>query len=270
MKVILSTTYDDIYLYCLPITTWAWNKIGVDVVCFSPIIKDDNFFKKFLLATTTIIDCNLSKNNLVCHFDSPINKQTTYAQCSRLYGAGLDLPEDEVLITGDVDMIVFGDYLKQKVADVDVFGSDLTPEKQVPICYISATVKTWREVMKIDGKTPQKCLDDLLGHIEAEHFRGNYWAKDQEKAFEMISSAPVNIHHHFRARQGTQFASKRYDRDDAFVLDRLNLDTIDYHIHRPAYEENNFAIMMKILEFHYPNEDFTWLREYTEAYKKLL
>lgn len=37
MKAIISTTYSDQYLWYLPLTVWAWNKLGVDVVCF---IKD--------------------------------------------------------------------------------------------------------------------------------------------------------------------------------------------------------------------------------------
>ena len=36
MKTIISTTYNDNYLFFLPITIWSWNKLGVDVICFMP------------------------------------------------------------------------------------------------------------------------------------------------------------------------------------------------------------------------------------------
>ena len=56
MKTIISTTYNDNYLFFLPITTWSWNKLGVDVICFMPkemtqndsdkINLQENIFKK--------------------------------------------------------------------------------------------------------------------------------------------------------------------------------------------------------------------------------
>ena len=36
MKAILSSTYDDKYLWNLPLVTWCWNKLGIDVICFLP------------------------------------------------------------------------------------------------------------------------------------------------------------------------------------------------------------------------------------------
>lgn len=268
MKAIISSTYHDNYFYFLPIVTYCWNKIGVDVVCFVPYPdEEESLQKKRLLVSTT-----LKKNGLRgtwYNFDAPEHKQATYAQCSRLYAAALDLPEDEILISSDIDMAIFGEYLKQKNADFDIFGFDLTPEKQYPICYISASVKAWREAMQINGRTYQQCLDDSVGLIECENFRGNQWSFDQDSAYRMISQYP-NKYLHGRARQGTQFASKRYDRDDSFILDRLSPDTVDFHMNRPGYEERNFAIILTILKYHYPYENFDWLIDYTEAYKKLL
>jgi hypothetical protein len=118
-------------------------------------------------------------------------------------------------------------------------------------------------------KTYQQCLDELLGHIEADHFRGNYWGKDQEEAYNKIYLTQ-ELNTIPRARPGTQFASNRYDRDDAYILDRLSPDTIDFHMNRPGYEEKNFEIILTVLKYHYPNENFQWLINYTNEYKKLL
>ena len=269
MKAIISTTYNNTYLYFLPIITWCWNKIGADVICFIPNHSFDDKRVELIVKTASPILGGIDLRLKTHYFDSPEHKEATYAQVSRIYAAALDLPEDEILISGDVDMAVFGDYLKQKNADFDIFGYDLCPEKQYSICYISATVKAWREAMQINGRTYQQCLDDLLGGIEAEHLRGNYWGKDQETAYNHISEYS-NKYLHGRARPGTQFASRRYDRDDSFILDRLSPDTIDFHMNRPGYEPQNFEIILTILKYHYPYENLDWLIQYTEAYKSLL
>lgn len=283
MKSIISTTFDDKYLFFVPICTWCWNKIGVDVICFYPIHKAEenelsdvlNDLKKMRLIEDLKQNKNifpLWDNLLLRSYFSPKHKQATYAQCSRLYGAAIkDLPEDEILITSDVDMCVFnGDYIKQKVADFDIFGSDLVPQKQIPLCYISASVKNWRTAMKTNDRTCQQCLDDLVGVIECEHFRGNQWSLDQGTAYDKILFAPISIQYHFRAKTGTQFATHRLDRDDSFLLDRLNLDIVDYHLPRPGYEEKNFQQIMTVLKYFYPNDNLTWIENYRNDYIKLL
>lgn len=198
-------------------------------------------------------------------FNAPEHKEATYAQCSRLYAACLDLPEDEILITGDVDMAMF--QIPPYIDKITIFGNDLVPEGQFPMCYASGTVKEWKSVFNLHGKTYQQCLDELLGAIECDHFRGNYWGKDQQTLWENTKENTTLIN---RARPGTQFANSRYDRDDAYILERLNPDTIDYHMNRPGYEPQNFEIILTILKYHYPNDDFTWLVDYTNEYKKLL
>jgi len=123
--------------------------------------------------------------------------------------------------------------------------------------------------MQIGGRSYQQCLDDLLGGIDCDNMRGNYWAKDQEElASKVFSTKDWYIIP--RAKPGTQFADKRYDRDDAYILDRLSPDTIDYHMNRPGYEDGNFSIILQVLQYHYPNESFQWLIDYNNEYKKLL
>jgi len=281
MKAVISTTYDDKYLYFLPIVTFLWNKLGVDVICFAPRFDGErqDINNKMLLVLELF--CKNHKNRIE-YFSASEHKEATYAQCSRLYGACLDLPEDEVLITSDIDMGVFNsDYLKQKLATFDIFGTDLVPVGQYPMCYISATVRNWRLIMGIgyhndkNGnrylKTYQQCLDELVGVIECQDFRGNQWSLDQDTAFKAIGRIThMASHYHLRAKEGTQFSTLRYDRDDSYILDMLSPDTIDYHMNRPGYEDKNFETILTILKYHYPLEDFTWLETYNQQYKKLL
>jgi len=271
MKAIISSTYDDKYLYFLPIVTYCWNKLGVDVICFMPDFEwDSKENNKF----NVVADC-LVKKNLRCDFKTfiaPEHKQATYSQCSRLYAACLDLPEDEWLLTSDVDMAVLNMpyYIPTLPSgnNISIFGADLVPPNQYPICYLAGSVKAWRDCFDINGLSYQQCLDNLLSEIECDNMRGNYWGKDQEEAFNKISKYDhICIN---RAKEGTQFSTLRYDRDDSFILDRLSPDTIDFHMNRPGYEDRNFEIILTILKYHYPNEDFQWLIDYTQKYKELL
>lgn len=271
MKAVISSDFNDTYLYFIPISTWAWNKIGIDVICFLPYLKNrgNNFSEKFDLVLGNMPDCRTSPSFRMEFFNAAEHKEATYAQCLRLYAAALNLSDDEVLITGDCDMLSFGDYLKQKTADFDIFGYDLTPPNQYPICYLSASVKNWRSAMQINGKTYQQCIDSLLGEIECEHFRGNYFGKDQEEAFNRISRHP-NIYLHGRAKPGTQFATRRVDRDNMFYEENINDQLIDAHLWRPGFTEENFPKILNLLQRMYPNDNFDWLISYTEKYRQLL
>lgn len=263
MKAIISSTYDNKYLYFIPICVWAWNKIGVDVFCFAPFSRDQMNYPTGDLVLKTLYD-----NKLKCEmkwFWAAEHKEATYSQCARLYGACLDLPEDEVLIIGDVDMAVF--KVPPYEGGITVFGSDLVPDGQFPMCYASGTVKEWSKAMALDGKTYQQCLDNLLGEIECEHMRGNYWGKDQQTLWENTKDVAIKIP---RAKPGTQFAQHRVDRDDVNWRAYVNEELVDAHLWRPGYTDENFANIMELLTMKYPNDDFTWLRTYNEQYKQLL
>lgn len=268
MKAIISSTYTDNYLWNIPLVTWLWNRLGVEVICFCPkgLVEYDKYTKHSL-----VIDC-IKENNLKCEFHyfySPEHKEATYAQCARLYAACLDLPEDEILITSDVDMGVFGDYLKQFDGNIQLFGADLLEgEKMYPMCYCSMTVKQWRNVMRTENRTYQQCLDDMLGNVEAEHFRGNYWCADQEKLFNSITTSIIPVTKHSRAKLPERFATRRLDREDSYLMERDVIDIVDFHLPRPGYE--HFEKILTILEKIYPNDGFDWLKDYNEQYKKLL
>jgi len=283
-KAIISSTYDDNYFYFIPLVTWLWNRLGVEVICFVPAnyTYDKRHAKLQLLGK--VLD-EQSLKLITQGFSAPEHKEATYAQCSRLYGACLDLPEDEVLITSDVDMIVF--KVPPYENNITVLGSDLVPEGQFPICFATGTVKDWRQALGIKEyvydksiqtpkevkvgsvkiKTYQECLDGLLGEIQAEHFRGNYWGKDQETLWLNIKDSAVKIP---RARPGTQFASHRVDRDDINWRAYVNDELVDAHLWRPGYTDENFSNILELLTMKYPQEDFTWLIQYNEQYKKML
>lgn len=261
MKAIISSTYDNQYIFFLPITSWCWQKLGVSTICFLPLPEESEERKVKLVAEYAKIKA--------VYFDAPEHKKATYAQCARLFGGSLGLDDDEQLIVSDIDMLVFNHPFKNWDVDkINILGRDLTPTSQYPMCYCLGTKKVWKEVMNVGDRNHQTCLDDLLYEIEAEHFRGNFWSKDQEELFNNVSKTnPILID---RARPGTQFARNRIDRDDAYFMERLSPDIIDYHCHRPGYLDENFEKIMAVIKYFYPHDDISWMHEYQRRFKELL
>lgn len=264
MKCVISSTYDNLYFYFIPITTFSWNKLGVDVICFIPLPETKEEQDKLNLVKDVIAIRNLS---IQFHtFISPEHKKPTYSQCARLYGACLDLVGNEGLVLGDVDMMVFK-YPPYFEGSFTILGGDLTPLEQYPVCYISANVNKWRDAFGLHNVTYQQALDNLLGHIECDGFRGNYWGKDQEVLYQVIKEHQPNIIP--RSNGISSFAQNRIDRDDTYYLKDLNPNTIDAHLWRPGYTQGNFPKIVGLMEYFYPDEDLGWLYEYTKSYNKL-
>lgn len=266
MKAVISTTFDPKYLFYLPITTFCWNKLGVDVVCFMPYEHKVLDYKKIDCVNDTLRSANLEVS--YSRFNAPEHKQATYAQCARLFGAAMEHDDGESLVTSDIDMLVFKKPLVSEGAFI-VKGADLVPEGQYPICYISADVEYWRKTFGITwGKGYQQCLDELLGGIDSISMRSDYWVFDQEFAYKKIKPThPILIS---RGRRADGYSENRLDRDDVNILSRLSPDIIDYHMNRPGYEDANFNVILTVLKFYYPNEDFTWLINYQQRFKELL
>jgi hypothetical protein len=265
MKAIISSTYSDNYFYFLPITAWCWNKLGVDVVYFLPKNKQEINENKIELVIDAI-KRNSNTTSLI-YFDCSKNKEATYAQCLRLYGACLNFLDNEILIVGDVDMLNF-QIPPFREEGFSILGHDLTPKSQYPMCYITGSSKTWKDAFGLHGKNYQQAIDELLGEIDCENMRGNYWSKDQEEAFNKINGLSNNLIS--RTNGLTPFAQNRIDRDDSFWRDRLNFDVKDAHLWRPGYSEENFNKILELVKFFYPLDNFDWLIDYTNKYRELL
>lgn len=269
MTAIISTTYDDKYHFYLPITAWSWNRLGIDVVCFTPIVKGRLQQKTWLSIKTYLLNCSSVTE---IGFQAPAEKEATYAQCSRLYGAATPLfKDDEVLITGDIDMAVFNkEYFGGlNNSEINIVGADLVPGCQYPICYIAMPALKWRKIMDIPpGISHQDKLDSLLGDLDCEHFRGNYWSKDQETIYNQIWLSLDEFSIHFRAKPGTQFATRRADRDGWPEV--IPPDIIDAHLPRPGYTPENFAKILNLFQTMYPEDDFQWMIDYRNEYIKLI
>lgn len=263
MKAILSSTYDDLYLFNLPIVTWAWKRLSVDVICFMP-----NFNQAPDVQKVELVARNCPKTLDFQLFNCPPEKTATYAQVSRLFGCYANVSNYETIITSDVDMLVFKLPYVSPTENMSTVGYDLTPEKQYPMCYASGLALCWWEMFGYESISYQEMLDKHLAHENCENMRGNLWCRDQELLYNYMNKVPHNKIS--RARPGTQFASNRVDRDDSFWEERLNEFTLDAHLWRPLWEPANFEKLLKLLRFKWPEEDFGWVIEYRNEYIKLL
>lgn len=272
MKAVISSTYDNLYYFFLPITVYCWNKIGIDVICFMPGKPSRYNYNKYLewAERSMLIHNTILKQGLRCEFKyfiSDDDKQATYAQCSRLYAAAIyELDENEILITGDVDMAVF--KVPPHKDCFTIWGSDLVPQGQYPICYATASVKEWRNAFELNGITYQQALDRLLENDNCQDFRACRWSVDQEQLYLKLTG--INTVEIPRSNGQNQFAQNRVDRDDSFWRDRLNLSIIDAHLWRNGYEEQNHKNIIELLTTMYPNDSFEWLETYRNEYLKLL
>lgn len=278
MKSVYSSSDNSVYDFFIPIAAYSWKRLSVDSIVFVPEAKSSRL--QYCINTSKLLYPEIKFYDVKCLK----HKESTFLQCSRLYAAALDLPEDEVLVTSDVDMGVFTrgifdtltHHLFNDGVDISILGSDLVPDKQLPMCYLIGKAGRLSEIYGINGRTYQQCLDDLLGDIDSTTMRSDYWAKDQEEAWERIYGKyrdehnPYKVGYALRTNGQNQFATKRLDRDDAYLLERLNPDIIDFHMGRPGYTEENFNTILTVLRYFYPSENFDWLIEYRDNYIKLI
>jgi len=265
MRAIISCTNEPMYSYFLPLVAYCWNKMGVGVIAFVP----DKCNKPTFFAMQTM-NFNRENKNLSFGIKANDNKAATYSQLSRLMAWGIeDIDDDEIIYTSDCDMLNFQVPPHDENFDFTVWGNDLTPSTQYPVCYVGAKKKVWEQFFKVSDNGYQGALDYHLGSIECEGMRGNYWCFEQELIFNTLQNANCKLIP--RSNGQNQFALNRVDRTDLHYKDRWDrFNLIDAHLWRPGYSEESFPKILELMQFMYPQEDFTWLINYTNEYKKLL
>ncbi len=262
-KVILSSTYDDDYLFYVPITAWVWKYFGFDAVVFVP--KGGTPLFKLVL------DYTLSTTNFVYFEPSNVYSPARLAQCSRLFAGCMDfIAEDEYCLLGDIDMIPLSDYFCRDFDKINYFGHDLTGFEHIPMCYVGMTKQAWKSVMGLSQANAVSAqpllratfIDHMLRAME--QYTDN-WGLDQDiltdrmrgYGLENCNAIPRGLH-------GPSHAIGRVDRSYGFDVWMEN--PIDAHLPRPGFEESSFADISALLGRVFPSSDFRWLAEYREKY----
>lgn len=259
-KIILSTNWNPDYLYYLPLTVWAWRKFGWESEVFYEGAKTDCFH----LADS-------EANCAINHLSVEGYRSDTIAQISRLYAACVT---DGYLMTGDIDMMPLSDYWKDyNENEITIWGHDLTGFGHYPICYIGMPHTRWIEVMGLVNENYNALIRKDLDHLpqakDTDFYK--YWFSDQDLITQRIQMTEFPRKIINRGQLPNGYARGRVDRG-AWSLDHPEM--IDCHMLRDMYKLSdtglgNYAKTMRLLEKVWPQEDFTWFREYTTEFQKL-
>lgn len=254
MIAVLSATEDDFYAMPLPFVVYSWRKIGARVFVFVP--SGDNpklrIAEKYCPELTRFLK-----------FDCEEKRIPTYSQVSRLFGGSTTFADKVVMITGDSDMCVFGDFFSTLLdGGVHIVGADLTPEDQYPMCYAAMPAATWRDVF--GSKDYQEALSELIDPIEGQNIRGEQWCFDQWYLKKKLTEYGLDkVKFHNRSNGQNQFAQNRADRD-GWHFDPYNI--LDAHLPRPLTDEENFKKVTDLFRIKFPSDDLSWMEQYRNEY----
>lgn len=226
--VILSSTNNPDYLNYLPYTQKAWNKLGWNTITF--LVGVPNDYQADEMNDYVYIDWVLGY------------RQETISQVSRLIGYKF-ADKNDLVMTGDVDMIPIADYWNPEPDKITVYGHDLTGYNHYPICYIAMPVETWSKIIFEDT------LIDLLDkypQAKSEDWE-KWWQVDQDIITERLNKSGMPIVSIDRGKDNlTGFLAKgRIDRYDWNLT--LNVENpIDAHMPRPFNKESAELILSLI------------------------
>lgn len=269
--VVISSTENDEYLFFVPLITWAWNKLGWDVL-FLMVTKYGDQRKRELVHDYM---WKLSQGNIVVHGQHVDQyRDETVSQVSRLYVASLYSSltnvEGDYLMTSDADMLPLSDYWEADPDEITCWGRDLT-DYHYPICYIGMTVEHWKSVMGINGQMIQEMVRELNSRPKASSDKWEeWWQVDQDIITEKLADWPVK-----RIDRGiapnSHYPLGRIDRG-AWELTHFQPERIDAHLLRPGYTTDNFTAIMELIDqrFTLTDEEADWMNAYRNKYIKLI
>lgn len=274
--VVVSVNENVDYLYFLPLTCHVWQKFGWSpIVMFQGQVSFPECEENQRSPKHKLFDLLMDQPFeavMVGLKDIDGYRSDTITQISRLYAGCLMLQEDDYLMTGDIDMIPLSDYWQPDITKPTVWGHDLTGFRHFPICYIGATVKQWREFMKLEGTDYQYHIQkDLMELPQAKSTDFyTYWYTDQDLITERLKSYGTERIEFINRGHGKHgFARGRVDKGNGgWVLDQPEL--IDAHLVGQAHHtEEKIRKVMDLLHHVWPKDDWRWFLEYTKEFRKI-
>lgn len=250
---ILSTNNTPDYLFLLPIVAESWRLQGFDV-----LVNMTEFNNAAVIAA-------MPTNVTVQESDMKINStnHAIYSQCVRLY-MPLALQDEKVFVLSDVDMFIASGFIQEQYRDgmVNAYGKDLT-DYHYPICYIMCRVDIWKKVMGENGM-----MTDLVYH---SHYTGNKqqaWAADQDILTKKIIGYGGKINQVYRGTDpaNLNLPNGRWDRYGNFK--RPSGQIHDVHLMRDPL--SHIDKLIEICKTCYPDENWMWIKQYAEEFKKCI
>ena len=258
--VVISVNENPQYLFYLPLTIWAWRKFGWTpiVMCSGPQGIH------FLAAIKHSLNPDMWRVGPIDGYGTD-----TTAQVSRLYAACLYGPDNDYLMTSDVDMLPLSDYWKFDPEKITVWGHDLTGFQHMPICYIGMKRTRWIEVMGLYShrynELIKRDLDDMPNAKSSDSVKR--WVVDQDLITDRINSVTFEKDFVARGTLPNGYPVGRVDRS-AWIMEHPQM--IDCHMLRDIYSNpDHLAKTMLLLYKVWPDEDFTWFTDYVKEFNIL-
>lgn len=237
---ILSTDNNPDYYSLLPLVCYSWRNIW-----YEPVILTVGLDEKI----KSLIEQYCNAKTLPCG-PEPGVKDSTLAQLWRLF-MGRMLDKEDILITGDADMVIARDIFTDPVKQGQIisYGYDLTGRSEIPICYVKATAAKWRELMR-EFTIPEKAYSDCWE---------DYWSVDQQlltkRAHEYGMGRITFVDRGNQNKHG--LPTGRWDRHD---WAHIPADIIDVHMKR-----NDWDAQIQVFQRLWPGEDYSFILKFKEA-----
>lgn len=267
--VAISSNGSNDYLFYLPIVTWAWNKLGWEVLTMICNSEHPTFEQRKKLVIESSLEFAGVENYYI---DIPKIKgvrEETLTQCARLYAANL-ADFNYMVMTSDADMLPLSDYWKPNPVHFTSYGRDLS-DKHFPICYLAGTTKSWQTLMRLSGNLKYDMRQDLELRKDVHSDKWEeYWQCDQNLVTERLNKFDVA-----RIDRGidpyTGYPVGRVDRS-AWEKSLSQPERIDAHLFRGGYKIENFTRIISLIKecFAVTDGEISWMWKYQDDYTKLL
>lgn len=255
--VINSSDANLMYCYFLPVVAVMWKRIGYEPLSLALGIRDEWAKNP---ATEYVYDKVNEVSRIITLDRIPGFKDSTIAQCSRMFVSAESFPEDDYLLVFDVDLLPLNPkwWTQQDFSyDFNSFGGDWN-ENQYCMIGQGATVKQWRIVMAIFENGINHEMKMVLDPAK------DGWCYDEEILTEQLHKYSGRMQ--IIPRWPGGIIEKRLDRYDWKFTGQTDL--IDCHSVRPGYE--HWDKLEPVFKQYCHEDDYKYIREYTEKLLKLI
>lgn len=271
---VIATNKSHSYDFFAPITTLFWREVvGFKTLCFLTGTKAD-----WDAPLQSRIRRKVEEAGGIIHHIGVLEgyQDAQAAQSSRQHAAALDFPDDDILITGDIDMWSLDpDWFHQHDPAkwdftswyANAYGWPCPPFHPTP--YIAATAKKWREVVGLEVRGEiltqmQANFDRTLGRESSTWI--SWW--HDELFFNSRLKGWDGYPHRVQmiVREG-QPPNDRIDRCAWPVTFDWSKKWVDTHLIRPGATKENWPRIRPMIE-HYLPKHVAWVDEYVAAYQR--
>lgn len=253
--VTLAADINPSFDFLLPVGGLVWRKVtGYEPLC---LLAGPNWDSPIGQLVVDQLNAFGMRHHLIGTLPEPY-RTGVIAQMSRQHAACLDLPEDDLLMTGDADMIpINGEWFNRwdESKLVRLHYANSYSYNFHTTGYWTMRVKTWREVMRLD--TSKSILDHLLERLDRwitrERDSWQEWYSD-----ECVASAYLKLW------PGYPSKCSMIEREGAPPVDRIDRSgwpdrpsfegKVDAHVLRPSWTTDAWPRMRWFLERLIPDQ----------------